>query len=246
MRGGLTREVFASQWAEVWAKHCVRLAVSSCSQWCTALAVLYPVTKAIVYTAGRCVSPNLCCWGCGVRRFSSPDQVAFLARCVRRLDPITEDVLPEAALLCHLIIQVRCSGPCSDDNGTLCYWCVHASSWHGGDSQLGRLASSVTTCTLVLDGLCLCVICIGVCAVCAACQAGLARFPGDPTVLLLYANYIIHVKKEPRAARQQLQLASKGEPNLIERYNIFSANVRTPPFALQNALHMCACLAWRE
>lgn len=56
-------------------------------------------------------------------------------------------------------------------------------------------------------------------------QAGLARFPGDPTVLLVYANYIIHVKKEPRAARQQLQLASKGEPNLIERYNIFSANV---------------------
>lgn len=56
-------------------------------------------------------------------------------------------------------------------------------------------------------------------------QAGLARFPNDPTILLVYANYIIHVKKEPRAARQQLQLASKGEPSIIERYNIFAANV---------------------
>jgi hypothetical protein len=71
---------------------------------------------------------------------------------------------------------------------------------------------------------------------CACCQAGLARFPGDPTVLLVYANYIIHVKKEPRAARQQLQLASKGEPNLIERYNIFSANVGLPRFRY----HLCS------
>lgn len=56
-------------------------------------------------------------------------------------------------------------------------------------------------------------------------QAGLARFPNDPTILLVYANYVIHVKKEPRAARQQLQLANKGEPGIIERYNIFAANV---------------------
>jgi hypothetical protein len=95
-----------------------------------------------------------------VCRFTSPDQAAFLARCVRQFDPVTDQVLPEAAALCTLIIQ-----------------------------------------------------------------AALARFPNDPTVLMVYANYIIHVKKEPRAARQQLQLASKGEPGLIDRYNIFAAQV---------------------
>jgi hypothetical protein len=57
-------------------------------------------------------------------------------------------------------------------------------------------------------------------------QAGLARFPNHPTILLLYANHIIHVRKEPRAARQQLQLAAKGEPSIVQRYNIFAANVR--------------------
>lgn len=97
-----------------------------------------------------------------VCRFSSADQAAFLARCVHQFDSVTEQVLPEAAALCNLIIQ-----------------------------------------------------------------AALARFPNDPTVLLVYANYIIHVKKEPRAARQQLQLASKGEPGVIGRYNIFAAQVST-------------------
>jgi hypothetical protein len=40
-------------------------------------------------------------------RFGSPEQVAFLARCVRRLDPVTDAVMPEAAALCSLIIQAR-------------------------------------------------------------------------------------------------------------------------------------------
>lgn len=44
-----------------------------------------------------------------LHRFHEPDQVAFLARCVRRFDKVTDEVLPEAASLCNLIIQVRCS-----------------------------------------------------------------------------------------------------------------------------------------
>lgn len=58
-----------------------------------------------------------------------------------------------------------------------------------------------------------------------AVQAGMARFPGTPAVLILYADHIIHVKKEPRAARTQLQVASKNDPGFIDRYNIFSAMV---------------------
>jgi hypothetical protein len=56
-------------------------------------------------------------------------------------------------------------------------------------------------------------------------QAGMARFPNDPRMLVLYANYIIHVRKQPRAARQQLQLAAKYEPSNIDRYSIFCAMV---------------------
>lgn len=62
-------------------------------------------------------------------------------------------------------------------------------------------------------------------AVCFCLQCGLARFPNNPTVLLVYANYIIHVKKEPRAARQQLQLAGKGEASIFDKYAIFAGNV---------------------
>jgi hypothetical protein len=56
-------------------------------------------------------------------------------------------------------------------------------------------------------------------------QAGMARFPNDPSMLVLYANYIIHVRKQPRAARQQLQLAAKYELSSIDRYSIFCAMV---------------------
>jgi hypothetical protein len=42
---------------------------------------------------------------------------------------------------------------------------------------------------------------------------------------MVYANYIIHVKKEPRAARQQLQLAGKGEPDIFDKYAVFAGNV---------------------
>lgn len=43
---------------------------------------------------------------------------------------------------------------------------------------------------------------------------------------VLYANYIIHVKKDPRSARTQLQVAGKNEPDIFARYSIFRALVR--------------------
>eukprot|EP00879_Flechtneria_rotunda_P032111 GHRR01035266.1.p1 GENE.GHRR01035266.1~~GHRR01035266.1.p1 ORF type:complete len:431 (+),score=120.72 GHRR01035266.1:122-1414(+) len=54
-------------------------------------------------------------------------------------------------------------------------------------------------------------------------QAGAARFHGNPSILLLQAAYMIHVIKDTRAARTQLQLASSNLPGVIERYNIFKA-----------------------
>lgn len=150
--------------------------------------------------------PLVCCC---LRRFHSPDQVAFLARCVRRFDPITELVLPEAAALCSLIIQV---GACRARGIWACVCAALSSvlplSCQSRQDMFG-VGCSLTTC----------------CPPCVPQQAGLARFPNNPTILLVYANYVIHVKKEPRAARQQLQLAGKCDPDVIERYNLFAANV---------------------
>lgn len=95
-------------------------------------------------------------------------------------------------------------------------------------------------------------------ALCFCLQCGLARFPNNPTVLLVYANYIIHVKKEPRAARQQLQLAGRGEDaSMFDKYAIFAGNVSSATATcflwrgmMQHAegqvltrglLHMCGC-----
>ncbi|KAG2493141.1 hypothetical protein HYH03_008565 [Edaphochlamys debaryana] len=52
-------------------------------------------------------------------------------------------------------------------------------------------------------------------------KAGLQAFPGKPHLMILYANFILEVKKDGPASRTQLQLASKASPNMVERYQIF-------------------------
>ncbi|KAG2423934.1 hypothetical protein HXX76_014875 [Chlamydomonas incerta] len=52
-------------------------------------------------------------------------------------------------------------------------------------------------------------------------RAGMAVFPNHPTLLILYANFLLEVRKDGPAARTQLQLASKHSPTLLERYQIF-------------------------
>eukprot|EP00198_Chlamydomonas_reinhardtii_P012864 XP_001702201.1 sensory protein [Chlamydomonas reinhardtii] len=54
-------------------------------------------------------------------------------------------------------------------------------------------------------------------------QCGLAMFPGDVGLLILNANFLMEVKRDGPAARTQLQLALKGSPSLIQRYQIFSS-----------------------
>jgi hypothetical protein len=73
-------------------------------QYCTKRCHSQSVIGCCALTADSLLS----CWCCPAAgcRFRSPGQVAFLARCVRRFDPVTDMVLPEAAALCHLIIQV--------------------------------------------------------------------------------------------------------------------------------------------
>ncbi|GFR51631.1 hypothetical protein Agub_g13986 [Astrephomene gubernaculifera] len=53
-------------------------------------------------------------------------------------------------------------------------------------------------------------------------KAGMAVFPGHVGLLVLYANYLMEVRGDGPAARTHLQLALKGGPSLVQRYQIFS------------------------
>ncbi|KAG2445381.1 hypothetical protein HXX76_000003 [Chlamydomonas incerta] len=55
-------------------------------------------------------------------------------------------------------------------------------------------------------------------------RAGQTYFPNSPFLLLLYANFVLEVRKDGPAARTQLQLAGKQNPNIVERYQIFCTN----------------------
>jgi len=52
-------------------------------------------------------------------------------------------------------------------------------------------------------------------------KAGMATFPNDPHLLILYANFLMEVKHDGPASRTQLQLAGKHSPSLVQRYEIF-------------------------
>ncbi|KAG2424794.1 hypothetical protein HXX76_014218 [Chlamydomonas incerta] len=57
----------------------------------------------------------------------------------------------------------------------------------------------------------------------AIIKCGLAMFPGNVGLLILHANFLMEVKHDGPAARTALQLALKGGPSLIQRYQIFSS-----------------------
>ena len=58
--------------------------------------------------------------------------------------------------------------------------------------------------------------CLAICT-----QCGMARLPGTPTLLVMYANFLIEVPKDGQAARTQMQLAAKATPGVMDAYNIF-------------------------
>jgi hypothetical protein len=53
-------------------------------------------------------------------------------------------------------------------------------------------------------------------------QSGMARLPGDPALLVMYANFLI-VHKDGQAARTQMQMAQRAQPSLLGLYNIYVA-----------------------
>lgn len=52
-------------------------------------------------------------------------------------------------------------------------------------------------------------------------QCGMARLPNNPSLRVMYANYLIEVRKDGQAARTQMQLAQKANPSVLESYSIF-------------------------
>lgn len=52
-------------------------------------------------------------------------------------------------------------------------------------------------------------------------RAGLATYPNNPSLLILYANFMMEVRKDGPASRTQLQTVQKNAPNLIQRFQAF-------------------------
>ncbi|GFR45040.1 hypothetical protein Agub_g6410 [Astrephomene gubernaculifera] len=52
-------------------------------------------------------------------------------------------------------------------------------------------------------------------------QAGMQVYPDAPFLHILYANFLLEVRKDGPAARTHLQLASKHTPTLVERYQVY-------------------------
>jgi len=53
----------------------------------------------------------------------------------------------------------------------------------------------------------------------------MATYPKNSTILMLYANFVIYVRQQPRAARTQLQQLAECNPGIVERYRLFTASV---------------------
>lgn len=51
----------------------------------------------------------------------------------------------------------------------------------------------------------------------------MARMPNNPYILTVYSNFIVETRRDGQAARTQLQLAQKANPNLLDRYFIYVA-----------------------
>lgn len=60
------------------------------------------------------------------------------------------------------------------------------------------------------------------CAGAAPClQCGMARLPNNPSLLVMYASFLIEARKDGQASRTQLQLAQKASPSLLDNYTIY-------------------------
>ncbi|KAG2446966.1 hypothetical protein HYH02_008120 [Chlamydomonas schloesseri] len=55
-------------------------------------------------------------------------------------------------------------------------------------------------------------------------KAGMHAFPGTAYLHILFANFMLEVRKDGPAARTHLQLAGKYSPSVVERYQIYCTN----------------------
>lgn len=50
----------------------------------------------------------------------------------------------------------------------------------------------------------------------------MARMPNHPSLLVMYASFLLEALKDGQAARTQLQLSQKASPSLWDNYNIYT------------------------
>eukprot|EP00879_Flechtneria_rotunda_P013062 GHRR01013642.1.p1 GENE.GHRR01013642.1~~GHRR01013642.1.p1 ORF type:complete len:1083 (+),score=308.01 GHRR01013642.1:2122-5370(+) len=57
-----------------------------------------------------------------------------------------------------------------------------------------------------------------------ALKCGMAHQLSNPVLLIMYANFLIEVRKDGQGARTQLQLAQKASPSWLDNFNVFVAS----------------------
>ena len=70
----------------------------------------------------------------------------------------------------------------------------------------------------------------------------MARMPNNPALLVMYASFMIEARKDGQAARTQLQLAQKANPNVLDTYNIYVAQQLAKQLK-RGESHVCLCLS---
>lgn len=79
---------------------------------------------------------------------------------------------------------------------------------------------------------------------CPVLQCGMARLQNNPTLLVLYASFLIGVHKDGQGATNTLQQAQKAKPSLLDRYNMYVAQQLAK--GLMAGKHPgCAQLSWQ-
>lgn len=71
-------------------------------------------------------------------------------------------------------------------------------------------------------------------------QCGMARLPSSPSLLVMYASFLIEARKDGQGARTQLQLAQKASPSLLDNYNIYVAQQLSKQLKRGGARVLCS------
>jgi hypothetical protein len=136
---------------------------------------------------------------------------------------------PEAVEFGEFLIKVRAL-VCGCANNVHCTHVRMRNASHSAKEPGQSSAAATSTISYVCGSSGACAFTSAAISFCLlhACSAawlacGMARMPNNPSLLVMYASYMIESRKDGQAARTQLQLAQKANPNMLDTHTIYVA-----------------------